>query len=213
MFYLLKFLILLFSKPLAEAMEQTNDAHAMMKNWKIAYLKTRKNIELSGKGARWEFEQPRLVKETEYIAKVCNDFYKITSVLQDFYNIFGAELKSIIDDPAQIDAIVKRVDELIIPIQNADFNIFTELNKENWDAMMEWFYLEVSYLENEAKFFIDECFVELISAEQALDVLLKFKNIKTRQAIQEQLLMKFEIIMQQFSKEINQVENIFNLGM
>lgn len=188
-------------------------AYRMMKSWKLSYLHTRQSIELSGKIARWEFDQSCLFKDTEYIAKVCNDFNKIASVLQDFYNIFGAELKSIINDPARIDAIKKRVDELLMPIQNADFNVFTEFNKENWDATMDWFYLEVTSLENEAKYFIDECFTVLISAEQALDVLLKFKNIKTREAIHERLLMKFDIIMQQFSREINEIESIFNLGI
>lgn len=184
----------------------------MMKSWKASYLKIRQEIENSGKGTRWEFDQNRLFKESEYIAKVCADLNKIVSVLQDFYNIFGADLKSTINDPAQIDTIIKRVDELVDPVKNADFNIFTEFNKENWDATMDWFFLEVSYLENEAKFFIDECFMELISAEQALEVLLKFKSMKTREAIQKQLLTKFDLIMQQFCKEINTVEEIFNQG-
>ncbi|XP_011310250.1 dynein heavy chain 10, axonemal [Fopius arisanus] len=202
----------IFKKPLGEILEKTLDAHLMMKSWKASYLKTRQDIEYSGKGTRWEFDQQRLFKETEYIGKVCADLNKIASVLQDFYNIFGAELKSTINEPAQIDTIIKRVDELIDPVKNADFNIFLEFNKENWDATMDWFFLEVSYLENDAKFFIDECFTELISAEQALEVLLKFKNMKTRDAIQKQLHTKFDIIMQQFCKEINEVEEIFNQG-
>ena len=184
----------------------------MMVNWKASYLKTRESIELSGKGTRWEFDQDCLFKESEYIANVCNDLNKIASVLEDFYNIFGAELKSIINDPAQIDAIIKKVDKLVVPLQKADFNIFVEFNKENWEASMSWFYVQVGYLETEAKFFIDECFTVLISAENALEVLLNFKNIKTREAIQQQLLSKFDIIIKQFSKEISIVENIFNRG-
>lgn len=190
----------------------TGDAHEMMKNWRESYLSTRESIEVSGKGQRWEFDQDILFRETEYIANVCEDLNKVASVLQDFYNIFGPELKSIINDPAQIDAIIKRVEKLIVPLQTADFNVFTKFNKENWEATMSWFYVEVGNLENEAKFYIDDCFTVLISAEHALEVLLKFKNIKTRQAIQEQLLMKFDIVMQQFSKEISMIENIFNRG-
>ncbi|XP_012272400.1 dynein heavy chain 10, axonemal [Orussus abietinus] len=202
----------LFKNPLDDVLQMTEDAHRMMKNWKLSYLTTRQNIEISGKGTRWEFDQRRLFKETEYIAGVCKDLNKIASVLEDFYNIFGAELKSIIDDPAQIDAIVKRVDTLVLPIQDADFDVFTEFNKENWDATMSSFYTEVTYLENQAQFFIDECFRVLIRATDALEMLLKFKNIKTREAIQQLLLRKFDVIMQQFSKEITLVENIFNRG-
>lgn len=205
-------IVLLFKKPLEEILKKTSAASAMLKQWKQSYLKTRLDIELSGKGNRWEFDQKRLFQDTEYIAEVCNDLYKIAGVLQDFYNIFGPDLKSIINDPAQIDAVVKRVDALVVPIEEADFDIFNVFNKENWEAMTAWFYEQVSYLEDQAKFYIDECFTVLINAENALEMLLKFKNIKTRAAIQQQLLRKFDMIMQQFSKEINIVENIYHRG-
>ncbi|XP_072767433.1 LOW QUALITY PROTEIN: dynein axonemal heavy chain 10-like [Anoplolepis gracilipes] len=205
-------IVLLFKKPLEEILKKTSAASSMLRQWKRSYLKTRLDIELSGKGIRWEFDQKRLFQNTEYIAEVCSDLYKIAGVLQDFYNIFGPYLKSIINDPAQIDAVVKRVDALVVPIEEADFDIFNVFNKENWEAMTAWFYEQVTFLEDQAKFYIDECFTVLISAENALEMLLKFKNIKTRAAIQEQLLRKFDVIMQQFSKEINIVENIYTRG-
>ncbi|KYN03638.1 Dynein heavy chain 10, axonemal, partial [Cyphomyrmex costatus] len=128
-------IVRLFKKPLEEILEKTSMASAMLKQWKRSYLKTRLDIELSGKGARWEFDQKRLFQDTEYIAEVCSDLHKIAGVLQDFYNIFGPDLKSIINDPAQIDAVVKRVDALIVPIEEADFDIFNVFNKENWEAL------------------------------------------------------------------------------
>ncbi|XP_070520949.1 dynein axonemal heavy chain 10 [Cardiocondyla obscurior] len=202
----------LFKKSLEEILQKTSMASAMLKQWKRSYLKTRLDIELSGKGDRWEFDQKRLFLNTEYIAEVCNDLYKIADVLQDFYNIFGPDLKSIINDPAQIDAVIKRVDALIVPIEGADFDIFNTFNRENWEALTVWFYEQVTFLEDQAKFYIDECFTVLINAENALEMLLKFKNMKTRVAIQQQLLRKFDIVMQQFTKEINTVEHIFNCG-
>ncbi|XP_011694340.1 PREDICTED: dynein heavy chain 10, axonemal [Wasmannia auropunctata] len=203
---------LLFKKSLEEILERTSMASAMLRQWKRSYLKTRQDIELSGKGARWEFDQKRLFQNTEYIAEVCSDLHKIAGVLQDFYNIFGPDLKSIIDDPAQIDAVVKRVDALVVPIEEADFDIFNVFNRENWEALTAWFYEQVTFLEDQAKFYIDECFMVLINAENSLEMLLKFKRMKTRAAIQRQLLRKFDIIMQQFSKEINIVESIYNHG-
>lgn len=205
-------IVQLFKKPLEEILEKTSMASAMLKQWKRSYLQTRLDIELSGKGARWEFDQKRLFQNTEYIAKVCSDLYKIADVLQDFYNIFGPDLKSIINDPAQIDAVIKRVDALVVPIEEADFDIFNVFNKENWEALTAWFYEQVTFLEDQAKFYIDECFMVLINAENALEMLLRFKNMKTRAAIQRQLFRKFDIIMQQFSKEINIVESIFQRG-
>lgn len=205
-------IVVLFKKPLEVVLQKTNEASVMLRQWKRSYLNTRLDIELSGKGTRWEFDQKRLFQSTEYIAGVCSDLHKIAGVLQDFYNIFGSDLKSIINDPAQIDTVVKRVDALVVPIEEADFDVFNVFNKENWEAMITWFYEEVSFLEDQAKFYIDECFMVLINAENALEMLLKFKNIKTRAVIQRQLLGKFDVIMQQFSKEIGIVENIYHRG-
>lgn len=193
-------------------MQKSKDAYEMMKNWKKSYLKTRDDIEESGKGARWEFDQRHLFQETEYIAGVCNDFNTIAGVLQDFYNIFGVDLKSIIYEPAHIDTIIKRIGLLLEPFKLADFDVFSPFNKENWEATMARFNAEVSYLENDAKFFIDECFNVLINAKDGLEMLFKFKDRKTRATIREILSSKIEITMQRFSKEINSVENIYNRG-
>ena len=38
-------------------------------------------------------------------------------VLEEFYNIFGPELKSVIGDPKKIEDVVKRVDNLVKPIK------------------------------------------------------------------------------------------------
>ena len=81
--------------------------------------------------------------------------------MQEFYNIFGAELKSIISDPAQIDAVVKRVEALTLPIEEADFDVFSQDFAEHWDAIIADFQDQVVLLENEAKYFIDESFTLL----------------------------------------------------
>lgn len=81
--------------------------------------------------------------------------------MQSFHNIFGAELKTIISDPAQIDAVVKRVEALTHPIEKADFDIFSSEFKEHWEAIMSGFNQEVISLENQAKSFIDESFTIL----------------------------------------------------
>lgn len=47
------------------------------------------------------------------------------------------------------------------------------------------------------------------SSQGALEVLLKFKHIKTRKVILDQLMTKFEVIMDQFIKEIGMVEHLF----
>ncbi|XP_058809033.1 dynein axonemal heavy chain 10 [Phymastichus coffea] len=202
----------LFENSVEQILEKTISAHEMLKLWKEAYLSTRLNIELSGKGARWEFDQQRLFKETDYLALVSANLHEVASVLRDFYNIFGEELKSIVDDPARIDSIIERVTQLLGPIRNAEVDAFNEYNRESWEATMSWFRAEVARLEIEAKIFIDECFASLINAEDALTMLIKFRNMQTRDAVHERLSMKFDLIMQQFGREIDEVEELFHKG-
>lgn len=78
--------------------------------------------------------------------------------MRHFQNIFGPELKSIINDPQQIDIVTKQVEEIVIPIQIAEFNIFNVEYKENWEAVMMEVHKLVQILEQKAKFFINMSF-------------------------------------------------------
>ena len=64
------------------------------------------------------------------------------------------------------------------------------------------FYNEVELIEGEAKVFIDESFRSLRSAEGAFDMLLNFRHIKSRAAINNQLMNKFKDILVQYLKEV-----------
>ncbi|XP_022902554.2 dynein axonemal heavy chain 10 [Onthophagus taurus] len=201
----------LFRKPVEQISSEAQEARNMLLTFKDAYLDIRDKIELSGKSQRWEFDKKKLFGESDYIALVCKDLGTVAEIIDQFSNIFGAELKSILNDPQRIDSVVRRVTHLVNAIETADFDVFRESSKENWDAVMGYFYKEVRILEREAVTFIDQCFKTLRSAEGALEMLLKFKHIKTRKVILDQLMTKFEVVMDQFGKEIGAVEYIFLL--
>ncbi|XP_069678773.1 dynein axonemal heavy chain 10-like [Periplaneta americana] len=187
------------------------DAKKMMRTWKDAFFETRLKIEESGKGRRWEFDKKRLFKETDYIAEIAKNLSDVAKVLCHFDNIFGPQLKSITSDPAQIDAVSKKVEKLVTPLSQPDFDIFDQKYELNWQEILENFYRMVAKLENEASYFIDESFKFLRSSEEALELLLKFKHISTREAIHKQLMSKFDLVMAQFTKEILTIENEFNV--
>lgn len=65
------------------------------------------------------------------------------------------------NDPQKIDNVTRRVENLVYQIENADFDIFSSNFKENWDAIMNYFYKEVNGLEKEAVSFIDQSFKTL----------------------------------------------------
>jgi hypothetical protein len=53
---------------------------------------------------------------------------------------------------------VEKVEKLIISVSQADFDIFHQKYEMSWQELLGSFYREVSELEFEAKYFIDETF-------------------------------------------------------
>ncbi|GLH10284.1 Uncharacterized protein GBIM_15220 [Gryllus bimaculatus] len=110
--------------PLEEIQFTLEECSNVLMTWKNSYFDVRKMIEEKGRSHRWEFDRNRLFRESEWIRTVCNDLLKITKVLKEFNNIFGAELKSELEDPAHVDAIMDRVYTLLDPIKNSEFDIY-----------------------------------------------------------------------------------------
>ncbi|CAG9834619.1 unnamed protein product [Diabrotica balteata] len=149
---------MLFRHPIDTVRKLTNDAREMLETWQTAYLKTRQKIEDSGKGQRWEFDKKKLFGASNYMARVCRDLNEVATIIYQFKNIFGPELRSIVSDPQSIDNVAKRVDKLVVQIENTDFDIFDLNSSENWEAIMGHFYKEVRQLELEGVSFIDQSF-------------------------------------------------------
>ncbi|PNF33091.1 Dynein heavy chain 10, axonemal [Cryptotermes secundus] len=200
----------IFSKPMSEVLPTCTEAIEMLHTWKEAYYYIRLKIEQSGKEQRWEFDKKKLFGEADYIASVAKDIFDVAKVICRIENIFGPDLKSVTSDPSHVDAVVKKVEKLVISVSQADFDIFHQKFQLNWQELLRTFYRQVSELEIEAKYFIDESFKVLRSSEEALGLLLKFQHIETTEAIHERLMSKFGHIMQQFTKEILSVETEFN---
>ncbi|EPY85817.1 hypothetical protein CB1_000348015 [Camelus ferus] len=197
----------LFKENRASAQHKTLEARNTLHTWKKAYFDTRAKIEASGREARWEFDRKRLFERTDYMAAICQDLCDILQVMEEFYNIFGPELKAVTGDPKRIDDVLCRVDGLVTPMENLTFDPFSIKSSKYWKYVMDEFKIEV--IEKEAKNFIDESFKTLRSAEAAFDMLLKFKHIRSREAINRQMMMKFNDILAQYCKEIDIINKIF----
>ncbi|KAF3850826.1 hypothetical protein F7725_012598 [Dissostichus mawsoni] len=63
--------------------------------WKSSYFEVRAEIEESGRNQRWEFDRKKLFERTDYIASICQDLLNVLQILEEFYNIFGPELKGV----------------------------------------------------------------------------------------------------------------------
>nr|XP_015221526.1 PREDICTED: dynein heavy chain 10, axonemal [Lepisosteus oculatus] len=185
------------------------DAKQVLDQWKASYFEVRSKIEASGRDPRWEFDRKRLFEKTDYMASICQDLYKILQILEEFYNIFGPELKAVTGDPKRIDDVLRWVDSLVIPIEELSFDPFNIRKMGLWKVVMEDFKTEVQAIEGEAINFIDQSFKTLRSAEAAFDMLLKFKHIRSREAINNQMMKKFNDILAQYCKEVDNINTLF----
>ncbi|XP_053555751.1 dynein axonemal heavy chain 10 [Bombina bombina] len=199
----------LFKENREIAKKKSLEAKRCLELWKSTYFEVRAKIEASGRDQRWEFDRKRLFEKTDYLAGICQDLFDILQVLEEFYNIFGSELKAVTGDPKRIDDVVRRVDGLVKPMESLNFNPFDIKCSQQWRIIIEDFKNEVQAIEGEAINFIDESFKALRSAEAAFDMLLKFQHIRSRDAINKQLMMKFNDILEQYCKEIDIVNKLF----
>ncbi|XP_064378089.1 dynein axonemal heavy chain 10 [Dromaius novaehollandiae] len=199
----------LFKEDRTAAKNKITEAKSTLEEWKKSYFTVRAQIEASGREQRWEFDRKRLFEKTDYMASICQDLYDTLQVIEEFYNIFGPELKAVTGDPKRIDDVLRRVDGLTSPMEQLTFDPFSIKCAHQWKFVMEEFKGEVSVIEEEAKNFVDESFKTLRSAEAAFDMLLNFKHIRSREAINKQMMMKFNDILDQYCKEVGNVKQIF----
>ncbi|KAF0872101.1 DYH10 protein, partial [Crocuta crocuta] len=130
-------------RTLFNAQHKTSEARNTLLTWKKAYFDTRAKIEASGREARWEFDRKRLFERTDYMATICQDLCDILQVLEEFYNIFGPELKAVTGDPKRIDDVLCRVDSLVTPMENLTFDPFSIESSQYWKYVMDEFKIEV----------------------------------------------------------------------
>ncbi|KAJ3134855.1 Dynein heavy chain 10, axonemal [Physocladia obscura] len=192
-----------------QAKQKIEDSRELLDSWSKTYFQVRERIEQSGRDQRWEFDRKKLFEQTNYMAQRCGDLYQIAEVMEQFYNIFGPELKAVTGDPQQIDEVIKRVEALIVPFEQIPFDIFSKKYQQNWESLMFRFREQIIQIEDMAKQFIDASFKKLRSAEGAFDLLQNIKNIKSRESINSQLMGKWYEILDQYSREVDSIDEIF----
>lgn len=87
--------------------------------------------------------------------------------------------------------------------------MFAKRNQQGWDVLMARFREQIVQIEDMAKQFIDASFKKLRSAEGAFDLLQNIKNIKSRESINTQLMSKWSEILDQYAREVDNIEEIF----
>lgn len=63
--------------------------------------------------------------------------------MEEFYNIFGPDLKAVSGDPKRINEVLCRVESLPLPVESVDFNPFDMCKMSSWKMIMHNFNIAV----------------------------------------------------------------------
>lgn len=108
----------------------------------------------------------------------------------------------------EVDRLLVKIYILTKPFSEIEFDPFKLSNERHWTSIMNTFWSDVESLETAVKAFVDTSFKNLRSAEGAFEMLMRFKNIKSREAINEQMMSKFGDILTQYEKQVCSIAGI-----
>ncbi|KAL6757976.1 dynein heavy chain, N-terminal region 1-domain-containing protein, partial [Haematococcus lacustris] len=199
----------LFKMQPTDAVELVRACKSVLEHWYTTYMQVRERIEANGRDARWEFPKQLLFARTNYMAEICNDLIEMVEIVDDFFKFLGPELKAVTGDMQGIDRVILRVKAMYEPVEQVSFPIFEYANNVEWKAVKAAFYADNEDIKAATRELIDTSFRKLRSAEGACDLLQNFKSIKSKGAIQKQVINKFNDILEQFAKEIDNTVEIF----
>nr|XP_061803884.1 dynein axonemal heavy chain 10-like [Nerophis lumbriciformis] len=202
-------LSVLFKGQREMAKSKVDDAKRVLELWKSTYFEVRQEIEKGGTGKRWEFDKRKLFEKSDYMAAICLDLSNVLHNLEEFYNIFSPELKSVTWDPKRFDEIQVKVDNLILPFEEINFDPFSSCKISSWKIIMQNFNGTVCAIEREIIAFIDQSFKTLRSSTAAFEMLVKYNDIRSRPAINNHLMKKTNDVLAQYCKEVDSINEIF----
>lgn len=198
------------SHSLIEGKDLCHQAKYLLLQWKIEYQNIRSKLENDQRAfLTWNFDYRILFDRTDYMSQICDDLIRMSLNLQEFYEIFGSEMKAVTGDEPMVDRILQHVSELKKTFAFCQFDIFDRENAQQWRTLIEEFQHRSTLIEQEAKGFIHASFTQLRSAETALDMLMKFQKIDTTYVLAHEMIQQFSAILVQYCKEVETLSELF----
>lgn len=91
--------------------------------------------------------------------------------------------------------------------------MFCEAYRQQWKTQFEAFKNSINQIDTHVRGLIENTFSkQLNSSESAFDLLSKFQNVRTREAIKKLLKEKYDDVLRQYEKELIQMEELFDIG-
>ena len=192
------------------AIDLITTGQSVIDKWETQYSQTRQEIEGESGVRRWDYNTAQLFGRPRYMRSILNELKEACTIRKEFVTLLGPDLKAITGSSDQIDKVSERVAANINKLKEFSLDVFKEEYKDSWDERFKAFLKDITNVENETMNLINSTFSdELKSSEGAFTLLLKFKNIRTRERIEQQLTEKYGAVLEQYERELQDMEKLF----
>ena len=194
------------------AAARVREAIQVLQAWPDTYNHVRKVIEDSDSPNRWEFSRAKLFERTNHMKNVCENLLEVVTTLADFQQFLGPELRAVTGESQGIDDIIAMVEALQARVEDVPFDIFNKHFDEPWRAVMHDFRGRKAEVDRMTREFIEQSFQKLRSAEAAFDLVQNFRNIQSRESINQHINERYHDILTQYQKELDHIRAIWEAG-
>ncbi|OON18583.1 hypothetical protein X801_05563 [Opisthorchis viverrini] len=203
------------SQSIRNILREVRAAIRMLTTFENTYLLERQRVEATSQDNRWEFDRKSLFGDIHYMKRILTDIYDMAKVVfnthsflyrqcaNEFYHMFGPELKNITGDNKTLSEILRLVDQLFTAMKSQELPCpFLQKNEKAWLKVKTEFEDNASMIDAKAKNFINDYFAHIRGPTSAFDLLEKFKSVKARAAITCLLKDKYRDVLRSFGNEV-----------
>lgn len=199
------------STSLNDGKEICFQAKTLLMKWKNQFEQTRKHLENDKRGfSTWNFDQHVLFDQNDSICQICDDLTFMLTNVNEFQQIFSTDFQLLTFKSNFVDEILEKLSELRQMFLQCQFDPFERENVSLWRTFQDEFQHRSSFIEKEAKIFIQTAFTNLRSAENALNILKKFSSFDRTNVFARDFVQQLVVILVQFGNEIDEIERIFH---
>ena len=186
---------------------------AVIEKWISNFFEVQEAIEKEVTVRRWIFSRLKdIFAKPRHMKVILENFSTACVVIQEFFAILGNDLKAVTGSSENINRISDRVNDAVAKLEGFPNDVYNPEHLSEWKQSFSNFTEQVTQIETDTKLLIRTTFTKdkLNSSEGAFELLSKFKNVKTRQQIEEELADKYKNILEQYQKELQIMEEIYN---
>jgi len=182
----------------------------VLDKWQKQFNQTKMEIEAEATVKRWDFTKTKeIFIKPRHMKSILEDMRQVCTTLKEFYSLLGPDLKAVTGDAESIDEQKNKIVTEVAKLESFVYDVFAPEHHEEWRELYKAFEDAMRQSDGSCAHLIESSFNKLKSSEGAFDLLNKFKNIKTRKAIEDQLSTKYIDVLNGYRNEVAQMDQLF----